>query len=252
MNLRSAQATVLLGTLALLVVVAGGWLVLVGPATGALGTTRTELVDTTDANRLLRTRLARLQAQRDDLGTVRDVAESLAVVAPPTADQPGFFALIDAAARAAGLRSDQVTTLSPTVPVALTAPAPPAGEQEAAPDGAAPATSATAATAATAAASAAPAPSLAVQSVTVAVEASYRQVRDLLAELERMERAFLVQSVALSGSEGEGGLVVTITGSTFVAPPVALPVLDDDQGSGTDEVEAGDAEAAGPRDGSGG
>lgn len=249
MNLRSAQATVLLGTLALLVVVAGGWLVLVGPATGALGTTRTELVDTTDANRLLRTRLARLQAQRDDLGTVRDVAESLAVVAPPTADQPGFFALIDAAARAAGLRSDQVTTLSPTVPVALTAPAPPAGEQEAAPDGAAPAT---AATAATAAASAAPAPSLAVQSVTVAVEASYRQVRDLLAELERMERAFLVQSVALSGSEGEGGLVVTITGSTFVAPPVALPVLDDDQGSGTDEVEAGDAEAAGPRDGSGG
>lgn len=212
-GLRSTQATLLLGTLALLVVVAGGWLVLVGPATGALGTTRAEVVDTTDANLLLRARLTRLQGQRDDLATITAVADELARVAPPTADQPGFFALIDLAARRAGVRPDQVTTLSPTAPVAL-APPGDAAAGEATGAAGAPATAPTAPTAPAA---------LAVQSVTVAVEASYDQVRELLAELEAMERAFLVHSVSLAEGEGERTLRVTITGSTFVAPPVALP-----------------------------
>lgn len=220
-GLRSAQATLLLGTLTLLVVVAGGWLVLVGPATSALGSTRAELVDTTDANLLLRTRLTRLEGQRDDLASIASVAGDLSRVAPPTADQPGFFALIDGAARRAGVPPDRVTTLSPTVPVAL-APATPATPATATPP-TAPATP-TPAPAPTPTPVTPPVPAaLAVQSVTVAVEATYEQARDLLGELESMERGFLVRSVTLGRSEGGRTLTVTITGSTFVAPPVPLP-----------------------------
>lgn len=199
MSLRTVGATLALGALALVLVAAGGWLVLVGPARAELSAVRGHVIDTSEANALTALRLRGLEQQADDLGAVTTVADDLAALFPPTADQPGFFALLDEAAAGAGIAPGRVTTLSPTVP--LTPP-----EQD-------PATA-----------------PLAEQSVTVDVEATDLQARRLLARLEEMERSLLVQSVTVTRSSEEGAGATSrlaISGSTFVAPPVTRPELGD-------------------------
>lgn len=210
MNLASARTNLVLGGLLLLAVAAAAWFALLGPTLGAISTAREDLTDRTDSNALLDVRLHALEKRASDLSDVTASARELAAVFPPTADQPGFFALMDEAAFGAGIGPEDITTLSPTAPL-------PAGTDPAA----------------AAAAPAAPtdeAPPLAVQAVTVILTATYDQARELLVRLEHMDRAFLVQSVSVvddqSGGEEaapEGTTTVTITGSTFVAPPVAGP-----------------------------
>ena len=194
MNLHTVTATRLLGALALLVVAAASWLLLVGPARGDLADVRQEVVDTADANALRTVQLRGLEQQADDLGAVDDAADDLATLFPPTADQPGFFTMVDAAAAAAGIAPGKVTALSPGLP---TAPA----EQD-------PATV-----------------RLTEQAVTIDVEADEVRLRALLRELESMERSFLVRSVTLTRS-GEAGTATTrasIQGSAFVAAPLERP-----------------------------
>lgn len=219
-RLRTVRATAAVGATAVALVLVLGWMVLVGPATGALGTAREELLDSQDGNRLLSARLARLEAQRQDLSAVTEVADELAVLFPPTADQPGFFRMVDRAAAAAGLAPRQVTTLSPTVPVIEATEATEAaeggteGSSEESTDGSREPAEGTAP---------APATAVAVQSVVVTVEGTYEQGQRLLAELERLDRSFLVQSVTVSGEEAR---TIAITGSTFVAPLVPRPAED--------------------------
>jgi hypothetical protein len=208
MNLASARTNLVLGALVLLLTAAAGWLVLLGPTQGDIGAARQQLTDRTDANALLAVRLKALEKQAADLSEVHSTARELAAVFPPTADQPGFFALMDAAAAEAGIAPEQITTLSPTAPLAVgadpaAAPAPPTEPVDA---------------------------PLAVQAVTVTLTTSYDRARRLLGRLEEMDRAFLVQSVTVA-TEGSGGgnaasggtTTVTITGNTFVAPPVVRP-----------------------------
>ncbi|WP_341243293.1 hypothetical protein, partial [uncultured Nocardioides sp.] len=66
---------------------------------------------------------------------------------------------------------------------------------------------------------------LAEQSVTLDVEADEPSLRLLLAELESMDRSFLVRSVTLTSSSEAGGAPAraSIQGSTFVAAPVERP-----------------------------
>lgn len=221
MRITTPRATLVAGLLVLLVVAAASWFLLLRPSVTELDETRTELVDTTDANRLLTVRLHGLEQQRDELRTTEATAADLQVVFPPTADQPGFFRRVDRAAAAAGITPDQVTTLSPTAPVPLSAldaaaldaaapGAPVAGEVS---DGAT-----------------GPRADLAVQLVEISVEATPEQTQALLAGLERMDRALLVRSLTLTASSEEEGTTTTqITGSTFVAPPLVAPDVDAEQ-----------------------
>ncbi len=204
MNLKTPAATITLG-LSVLVLTAGlGWLLLVGPATGALGDVRAKADQAAVLNTTMTDQLRRLEQQRDGLGAIRAQADELAVMFPPTADQPGFFETVTTAATRAGIGPKAITTLSPTAPVALTTGTPATAEDRA-----------------TALAQA----QLAVQTVTITVEASYAQAHDLLHNLERMDRSFLTASVAVNGDPTAGQLVVSITGSTFVAPPLPQPDL---------------------------
>lgn len=211
MSLHTVTATRVLGALALLLVAAAAWLLLLGPARADLAEARQEVVATADANALRTVQLAGLEQQAGDLGAVDDVADDLATLFPPTADQPGFFEMVDAAAAAAGIAPGKVTALSPGLP---TAPV----EQD-------PATV-----------------RLAEQSVTLDVEADERSLRRLLAELESMDRSFLVRSVTLTASSeaGAGAARASIQGSTFVAAPVERPRgAGADVGAGTDQPGAG-------------
>ncbi len=218
MNLRSASATALIGSLVLLLTAALGWVLLLGPTLTRVGEQREAAEAAADRSALLALQLGRLQAKAEDLGDTERAERRLAELFPPTADQPGFFEQIGEIAREAGYAPGDITTLSPSAPAPLAAPAPPPSPTE---DGSA--------------AEAAPAgvPSdLAVQTVAMTLEGGYDEARRMLRGLERLDRAFLVRSVALSASGDSSSLTMSISGATYVAPPVPAPATDETSQAG--------------------
>jgi Tfp pilus assembly protein PilO len=205
MDLGTPAATRLVGTLALLVVAGLGWTVVVGPETSTLADTRAEIESTRDQNSLLTVQLASLEKQVAQLGDTRRTARDLSALFPPTADQPGLFEEVTAAAVDAGIGPQGVTSLAPSPPV-IGGAAPGAPEAD-------PATPA--------------APTggvqLARQTVSVSVSGTYDQTQRLLANLEQMSRAYLVRSVTLAGDASTGAYTTTIDGDMFVMPPVTDP-----------------------------
>ncbi|WP_309649322.1 hypothetical protein [Nocardioides sp.] len=205
MNLRSATATLLLGSLGLVLLLVAGWLLLLGPVTGQIGESREAVTDARDRNVTLSRQLTALQEQAADLSGTRAVAEELDRLFPPTADQPGLFTAVVGAARRAGYGPDDITTLSPSAPVpvldGLAVDPTVVAEQQVDP--------------ATA--------DLAVQVVTLSAEGTFDEARRLLQAIERLDRAFLVRTVSLTGSAEDAGFTVSLTGATFVAPPVVPP-----------------------------
>ncbi len=218
MNLRSASATALIGSLVLLLTAALGWVLLLGPTLARVGEQREAAEAAADRSALLALQLGRLQAKAEDLSDTERAERRLAELFPPTADQPGFFEQIGEIAREAGYAPGDITTLSPSAPAPLAAPAPPPSPTE---DGSA--------------AEAAPAgvPSdLAVQTVAMTLEGGYDEARRMLRGLERLDRAFLVRSVALSASGDSSSLTMSISGATYVAPPVPAPATDETSQAG--------------------
>ena len=205
MNLATPTATKVVGGLALVVIAALGWTLVVGPETSPLADTRAQIQTTRDQNTLLATQLAGLERQRAELGETRHVARALAVKFPPTADQPGLFEEVTTAAVDAGIGPKGVTTLAPTPPTIGSADPAAAGTT---PDPAAAATGS---------------PLLARQTVTVAVSGSYDETQRLLENLEQMPRAYLIATLTLSGDGDTGDYTTTITGDMFVMPPVKDP-----------------------------
>ena len=143
---------------------------------------------------LLTSQLATLRQQQEELGATRRTARRLAVEFPSTADQPGLFEAVTAAAESAGIGADGVTALAPTPPTVGTV-------ENAAQAG----------------------PQLARQTVTVSVTGSYDETQLLLENLEQMPRAYLVTAVALAGDPATGLFATTVTGDMFVMPPVPDP-----------------------------
>lgn len=205
MNLRSATATFVLGGLALALLVVVGWLALLGPVRGDIGVTRDSVVSAEDRNLVMTSELAALEKQAADLSGTRSVAQHLDRLFPPTADQPGLFEALVDAARGAGYAPADITTLSPTAPVPVI-DGEPVDVTTSAGQALDPATA-----------------DLAVQSVTLSAEGGYEEARRLLGALEHLDRAFLVQGVEFTAGEVEGQSTLTITGNTFVAPPVLSP-----------------------------
>ena len=203
MDLATPTATKVTGAIGLLVVAGLGWTFGVGPQSAHLAEAREQVTTVQDQNALLTVQLAALTKQQQDLGATRRTARVLAAKFPPTADQPGLFEIVTAAAVDAGIGAKGVTTLTPTPPVVGTA------------DGSAGSTQA-----------GTTAPSgdqLARQTVTVAVTGSYDQTRQLLVNLEHMKRAYLITSVSLAGDTENGAYTTSITGDMFVMPPVQDP-----------------------------
>ena len=198
MNLRTPGATKIVGALVLLVVAALSWLLVVGPETSSLAEARAQIQSTRDQNQVLAAQLHALEAQRKQLGPTRKVARAMARKFPPTADQPGMFEEVTAAAVDAGIGADGVTTLAPSAPQV-------GGTDPATGVGATPATGGT----------------LASQLVTVSITGGYDQTVELLQNLERMPRAYLIDGVTIAG--GDSGYTTSITGQMFVMPPVTDP-----------------------------
>lgn len=218
MNLRSTSATAVIGSLVLLLTGALGWVLLLGPTLAHVGEQREAAEAAADRSALLALQLTRLQAKAEDLGDTERAEERLAALFPPTADQPGFFEQIGEIAREAGYAPGDITTLSPSAPAPLAAPAPPPSPTE---DGSDPG-----------AAPAAVPSDLAVQTVAMTLEGGYDEARRMLRGLERLDRAFLVRSVSLSADGDSSNLTMSISGTTYVAPPVPSPASDETSQAG--------------------
>ena len=199
MNLATPSATKVVGALALLLIAAAGWMLVIGPKNDALAQVREQTQPARDQTDLLTLQLATLRKQAKELDTTRETARALARKFPPTADQPGLFQQVTGAATAAGIPPRNVTALTPTPPTVGGAD-PAAGVQP----------------------ESGPA-QLARQTVTVSVTGGYTETEELLENLEEMPRAYLVSSVTLSGAAEDGGFTTTITGDMFVMPPAEDP-----------------------------
>lgn len=200
MNLTSPRATLVVGALLLTLLTAAGWFLAVGPKTAALAEVRTSIDETRAQNQLLEQQLVTLREQADSIQQTETVADVLAQVFPGTADQPGLFEMVTDAAAAAGIGPREVTALSPTPPTV---------------GGADPAAGASPVPAAGA--------ELARQTVTLSVEGTYAETTALLANLERMPRAYLVTSVSLGAGTGADTYLTTVTGDMFVVPTIDPP-----------------------------
>lgn len=214
MNWGTPTATRALGVIGLLVLVAVSWMFVLGPAVASLGAAGEKRETTEDLNLSMATQLASLQSLADDVPAMRRAASKLMDVVPPTADQPGFFRAVTAAAEDAGIRAAALTSVSPGVPVLPEAPPPPAPEP-------APAGSDEDVIVAPVVPAPDPTTQLAVQEVGINVQGTYDELRRLLANLETMQRALLLSSVDLS-ADAEA-LTMTVTGSSFVASPLGDP-----------------------------
>lgn len=203
MNLRSPSATKLLGALALVLLAGLGWVLVLGPETSKLADVRTETENARAQNATLQRELADLKQQQKALPGTRAAAASLAAMFPATADQPGLFQAVTEAAADAGIQADDVTALTPTPPLV----------------GGVDASGAVQLPADTAAGPGA----LATQTVTVSVEGSYEQTRELLANLEQIPRAYLVTGITLGAAADSNRFTTSITGDMFVMPPVPGP-----------------------------
>jgi hypothetical protein len=211
MKLRSPAGTKILGALALLLVAALGWLLVVGPETTALAEVRTQIAEAETQNDALRQQLTVLKEQQEQLPQTRAASDALTARIPATADQPGLFAAVAEAVADAGIPAEDLTALTPTPPVIGT------GDETAGvqlPTEGAPA-------------------NVATQTVTVSVEATYAETQQLLDNLEQMPRAYLVTSLTVAAAEGSGQFSTTIAGNMFVMPlaeeldsPAAEPASD--------------------------
>ena len=200
MKLNTPTGTKVAGGLVLLLLAGLGWMFVVGPETDKLAAARQAITDARDQNDVLRLQLVTLKKQAEQLDATRETAQALASKFPPTADQPGLFKAVTAAAVDAGIGAQGVTTLAPTPPT-IGGVDPTTGVQLATPTGA----------------------QLARQTVSVSVEGTYDQTQRLLQNLEQIPRAYLVSSVTLGGGASEGAYTTTIVGDMFVMPPVADP-----------------------------
>ena len=207
MDLGTPTATKVVGAIALLVVAALGWTVVGRPARPARwrgprggrqpSRTRTRVLAAA-------ARRARAAAATSSPATRRTAAQ-LAEKFPPTADQPGLFEAVTAAAVDAGIGADGVTTLAPTPPMIGTA----AGG--AAPEPPTPPT--------TGPRHARPADRHRHRS-----PARYDETQRLLENLEHMSPRLPGRPrCRLTGDPETGTYTTTVTGDMFVMPPVVDP-----------------------------
>lgn len=239
MNLKTASATKLLGGLALLLVAALGWFLLVGPTVGRLGDVGERRTAAEDRSSSMSLQLSTLRRQAEDLPETRREADQIALALPPTADQPGFFKAVTDAASAAGIRAESITDITQGAPQLI-------GEED---DPAAAESDLVVPEAVRGA-------KVALQLVTVSVVAEYRQLTRLVRNLESMDRVLFMTSVDVNAdTSGEAeeargnAFTLTLTGVAVIAEPIPDPEADEPRAEGSDDTggsngDGGDTEQA--------
>ena len=227
---------VVLTAVAALLIVAGGWFLLVSPKNGEAEALRAEAAAQMQANDVLEQKLKLLQAQAKELPQKQAVIARIGAQIPDNPSLPSLIRAMTAASAAAGVDFVSVTPEAPVLPVAApvspTAPAP-ASAQTTPPIGVPPAASGAAG-------------SLATIPFSMTVVGDYFDTAQFLANLETLPRSLRVAELtvvpglsptapksAAAGALDGRSLSTTVKGRVFMAvnrpaptvvvAPVAIP-----------------------------
>jgi Tfp pilus assembly protein PilO len=198
---------VALTVLLVLVILAGGWFLLVSPKKSEADEIKAQVATQQTANSALRTQLSVLRSQAKALP--REQAK-LAAVAAKIPDNPALPALIRALTRAADESGVELSTLAPTPPAVVAVPEVAA---------ATPSPGATRAPSTTVAASGTSAGQLQSIGVNVTVYGGFFQVEQFLDRLESLTRAMKVTAVTMSPGKSptKPGTAVTVNNGVLGA-----------------------------------
>lgn len=215
--MEKAKQWISLSVLAAMVVLAGGWFLLVTPERSEAEVLREQLDAQEVTNAQLAAQLEVLQDKAERLPEQEAAIARVAEKLPDGAQLPELVRALTEAARSSGV---QLVSVVPGTMVSLAAepPAPaPAAETEVDP-------------AQTAAAPPAAAkPALSAVPLTIAVVGTYFDVEEFVAQLEELPRALRITSLEVSPGSGPTGpdssspaedgrsMAATLTGSVFVA-----------------------------------
>jgi Tfp pilus assembly protein PilO len=188
--------------IAVVVVIAGGWLLLVKPQGAKISAVKAQAATQQSANQVLLQEIAARMAQKDTLPAEQAQLQKLSVQVPTAPDEPGIIRQLQSSAAGAGVNLVSIT---------------PAG---------ATAVTATASTATTLP-STAPTAQLVELPLSMSVVGTYANVESYLQLLEKLPRAMLVTQFSLcpmvSGGSGGSCTAVTVPSNTNV-PAQALGV----------------------------
>lgn len=195
--------------LAVVVLLAAGWFLLISPQRSEAAALRTEAESQESANAGLRNQLAVLKRQAEGLPAQEARLAEFAVQIPADPALPTLIRQLTVAAETSGVHLNSVTPGAPALATSTAA------------SGSATGTSA-------AAAAAAPSGQLAYLPLTIDVDGSFYQLSAFLRELEILQRVFLVEGFTVApGTEAAadatdaaaaavGPLTISITGRVFV------------------------------------
>lgn len=222
--MSKSRSIVLLGSLGLAVLLLLSWFLLLSPRlskASALNTQRDTLIQ---QNTLAQHTIDELEQKKTNIAAAQADAALLSKKFPATAAESDLFRLVKAAAAEAGIPEKNISDLTAGVPALGAAngsvtlpqtPAPAAAGTKSTDPNAAPAAPTTPA--------AAPVGQLGTMTMDVTVAGTQPQIVQFLSALENMDRAYLVQSVAIGKTDGGNGSSATITGQMFLLPALVDP-----------------------------
>jgi Tfp pilus assembly protein PilO len=231
------KKSITLTVLAVLVMAAGAWFLLISPEHDEAAATQRQVADQRSTNQALATELEVLKDKAAQLPEKRAALDEVTAKIPTGPHLPTLVRALTAAAASSGVELVSVTPGPPAAPAAQAPVAPAAAAP--APAGAAPTAAAAAPAAGAPAAGAAPtAGALMEISITLNAVGDYFDVAQFVSELEELPRALRITKLTLTpgtgpssngapaSSSGSPSLTSTITGSVFMAtgPTAAAPV----------------------------
>lgn len=252
-SLSRATQTKLVGGLIVLVMVLGGWFFLVHPQLAKQGTIASQVSDEQSKADTLQGQIAALQKKQQDLPNEQAIAAAQAARFPGTADQPGLFTEINAAAAQAGINPNQLSAITPGIPTLVAAAAPAPAPASTSTDGTATGSTSTTGTTSTTTTGGVSLGSttsnLATMTVAVTVTGNSTELVKFLHNLENMKRSYLISEASFAYAvDGKSSTTLNITGTMFVmaqpkTPNVAL--LPKPSGSSTPTTTPGSGSPTG-------
>src|SRR5450755_4119500 len=182
---------------AVIAIVAAGWFLAISPQKHKVTSLASQAAAQEQTNSKLRTNLAVLTSQMQDVPSEQADVAAVAQRIPTDPDMPNYVRALTAAAQQAGV---ELVSISPSAPSAVVLPAAVAPVSTAV-DGASAAPSKAPAESDAAAAPAAPAVApVSLQTITVSlsVQGGYFQLQQFTAALEKLSRSTVVSSIALA------------------------------------------------------
>ena len=183
---------------AVIAIVAAGWFLAISPQKHKVTSLTSQAAAQEQVNSKLRTNLAVLTSQMQDVPSEQADIAKVAQRVPADPDMPNYVRALTAAAQQTGV---ELVSISPGIPSAVVLPAAAAVPVSAPADGASAAPSKAAAASGAAGAPAAPAlapVSLQTISVGLSVQGGYFQIQQFTAALEKLSRSTVVTSIALA------------------------------------------------------